>query len=195
MNSYKRIGQTLSTDSGGIDVGRSFLAHFQVPAASAVAASAVAIHAAIALTASAQAIIAAITNPAAPRNVTVTGNASGIAGDVVIKGTNYAGEAITETIALSGTSTVAGNKAFKTVAEIDLPIKTNASGDTVSVGIGSKLGLPYKLAHNTVLMACLDNVKEGTAPTVTTDSANIDNNTITLSTALSGKVVDSYLIV
>lgn len=189
-----KFGQTIQTDADGVSCDQVFLAHFQVQAADATAPAAASLLAATGLTTATQAVITAITSPAAPRNVSITGNAAGIAGDVVVKGTNYAGEAITETIALSGTTTVVGNKAFKTVTEIDLPIKTNASGDTVSVGIGAKLGLPYKLAHNTVIKTFLDNVAEGTAPTVTADAANIEGNTIALATALSGKIIDSYLL-
>jgi hypothetical protein len=192
---YDRSGQFVTSDAPGIGVSRSFIAHFQVAAANAIAASATAVHAAVTLTAAAQTIITAITSPAAPRNVTITGNAAGIAGNIVITGTNYAGEAISEAITLSGTSTVAGSKAFNAITEIDLPAQTNTSGDTVSVGLGSALGLPYKLAHNAVLAAYLDNTKESTAPTVAVSASALESNTITLVTALSGKVVDAYLIV
>lgn len=191
---FKR-GQTIQTDAKGVSVDRFFGAHIPISAANAVAASATAVHAAVALTASAQTITTAITSPAAPRNVSVTGNASGIAGNVVVTGTNYNGDTITETIALSGASTVAGTKAFASVTSIALPAKTNTSGDTVSVGIGSVLGLPYKLAHNTVIAVFLDNAKEGTAPTVTTSTTALESNTISLSSSLSGKAVDIYLLV
>jgi len=188
-------GQTIRTDAIGLAVDRAFQAHFQASAANAIAPSATAILAATALTDAVQTIIANITNPAIPRNVSITGNAAGITGNVTVKGTNYVDAAISEVIALNGTATVPGNKAFKTITEIDLPVETHVGTDTVSVGIGSKLGLPYLLTHNTVLFAFLDNAKEGTAPTVTVDAANIENNTLTLSTALSGKVVDAYLLV
>lgn len=189
------MGQSLSTDAAEVSADEAFIAHFQVSAANAVAASAAAVLDATALTDAVQAIKTNITSPAAPRNVSVTGNAAGITGNVTVKGTNYAGDAISETIALSGTDTVAGNMAFATVTEIDLPVQTHVGTDTVSVGIGSKLGLPYMLAHNTVLAAYLDNAKEGTAPTVAVDAAAIENNTVTLNSALAGKVVDVYLMV
>lgn len=191
---YNR-GQRLTTDAKGISADYAFLSHINIPAAAAVAAAAAAVLAAKALTTAAQTITAAITSPTVPRNVSITGSAAGIAGNVVITGTNYNGDTITETIALSGTSTVAGSKAFATITEIDLPVKTNSSGDTVSVGLGSAFGLPYKLAHNTVLAAYLDNTKESTTPTVAVSVSALESNTITLATALSGKVVDAYLIV
>jgi hypothetical protein len=198
MNYYPynpNIGQTIQTNCKGINVDQSFLAHFQVSAATAVAGSNTAVLAATALTAATQAVTANITNPAVPRNIKIIGNAAGIAGNVVIKGTNYNGDVITETIVLNGITAVEGSKAFKTVTEIDLPIETHAGTDTVSVGFGEKLGLPYKLSHNTVLLAYLDNAKEATAPTVAVDSAILENNTIKLNSTLAGKVVDAYLIV
>jgi len=67
--------------------------------------------------------------------------------------------------------------------------------DIVSVGFNDKLGLPYKLAHNTVRDAFLNNVKEGTTPTVTVSTTAIESNTIDLNSALDGHVVDVYLYV
>lgn len=189
------LGQKIQTHANKIYADEAFLAHLQISAADAVAASTIAVLAATSLAAATQAVITNITNPAVPRNIKIVGNAAGIAGNVVIKGTNYNGDAITETIALNGITAVEGSKAFKTIMEIDLPIETHAGTDTASVGFGEKLGVPYKLAHNTVLSAFLDNTKEGTLPTVTVDSANLENNTLKLNSALAGKVVDVYLIV
>lgn len=190
-----KMGQKIQTNADGVEADRAFLAHFQVAAADAAAASATAIHAAITLTDAAQAITTGITNPAVPRSVTVKGNAAGITGNVVITGTNAAGEVITETIALNAANAVEGNKAFATITKIDLPAETNTGTDTVSIGTGTKLGLPWLLAHNTVLAAFLDNAKEGTAPTVTVSTTAIESNTIKLNSALTAKVVDAYLIV
>jgi hypothetical protein len=89
------------------------------------AASATAVHAAANLAADAQDVASNITNPDIPRIVTVKGNVSGIAGNVVITGTNIAGAAKTDTIALNGTSEVLGVKAFKTVTNINLPARTH----------------------------------------------------------------------
>lgn len=196
MQSFNhRMGQKIRTDAAGKSIDRGFIAHFQVAATDAVATSNTAVLAATALTTATQAIVEDITNPAVPRNLIVKGNASGITGDVVIEGTNIEGGIITETIALNGATAVEGNKAFATVTEINLPVEVNAGTDTVSVGFGNKLGLPYKLVHNTVLAAYLDNAKEGTAPTVTVSAAALESNTLKLNSALNGKVVDAYLIV
>lgn len=190
-----KMGQRIQTNVPGVACDRSFLAHFQVSAAAAAAASDTGVHAAIALTAATQAITTAITNPAAPRNIRIKGNAAGIVGNVVITGTNYAGAVITETIALNGVTAVDGAKAFKTVTQIGLPVESHVGTDTVSVGWGDKLGLPYLLAHNTVLETYLNNVKEATAPAVTVSTTALESNTIDLNSALAGTVVDAYLIV
>lgn len=191
---YNPARVNIKTDAG-VDIDMAHLAHLQVAAADAVAASADGVLEATALTDEAQDITAGLTSPAVPRNLSVTGNASGITGDVVVTGTNWLGEEITETIALNGASTVLGNKAFRTVTEVSLPVETHEGTDTVSVGWGDKLGLPYLLAHNTVLAAYLNNVKEGTAPTVAVSATAIESNTVDLNSALNGSVVDVYLIV
>lgn len=190
-----KTNSKVKSDVSGLKITGSSIVHFQIGGTCAVAASNTSILSATTLTAAIQAIISNITNPAVPRNIKIIGNAAGIVGNIVIKGTNYNNESITETIALNGTTAVEGNKAFKTVTEIDLPIKTNASGDTVSVGFGEKLGLPYKLPHNTILAACFDNIKEATAPTVATSATVLESNTIDLNSSLNGKIVDVYLIV
>lgn len=184
--------QKLKTDSAPVD--QAFTAHVQISAAKAVAPDSDGIHASVTLTASAQTITTGITSPAASRNITVTGSAAGIEGNVTVTGTNYANDTITEAIALNGTSTVAGTKAFKTVTSIALPTKTNTSGDAVTVGFGSAFGLPFKLARNTIISAYLDNTKESTLPTVTVSASALESNTFTLSSSLAGKAVDAYFI-
>lgn len=72
---------------------------------------------------------------------------------------------------------------------------TGVPYDKISVGWGDKLGLPYMLAHNTVLAAYLNNTKESNSPTVTVDADEIEKNTIDLHSTLNGKAVDIYLIV
>jgi hypothetical protein len=156
---------------------------------SPAAASATAVLAATALpTSGTTTVTTGITNPDVPRNVTITGNAVGITGNVVVTGTNKSGQTITETIAASGTATVAGNKAFKTVTSVQLPTR-NAGGDTISIGTGTKLGLSRKLTENTVLFAFLNGVKEGTAPTVAVSGTALESNTVILNSTLNGTAV------
>lgn len=297
------LGQIIQTDVPGFHVDRAFLArcHWEDPAA----ASGDAIKT-ITLGAAAQTITTGITNPDYPRALAVDGNVAGIAGNVVIAGTNYAGEAITDTIALDGTTSKPGTKAFKTVTSITVPAQTNTpvqqvetativgtvtkegtatvtvtsalyaepvvmhvavavnddasavaekirayiepiledeftvsgegasvvltavapaanddtlniaytngtcegltpdasstdttpgvADDQVSVGTTDALGLPYKLAHNTVQAAYLDNTKDA-GPTVAVSATTLELNTVDLNSALNGKAVDVYLFV
>lgn len=132
--------------------------------------------------------------PDVPRNVTVKGNDANVTGDVVVEGTNSGGETITETIALNGSTLVAGNKAFATVTEITLPPYDTANTERVRVGLGTKLGLPVKLSRNTVLFAFLDGAREGTAPTIAFSATALESNTATLNSALDGSdvIIDLY---
>ena len=311
---HKR-GQKIQTNVNGHAVDRAFLAHLQVAADDAPAASAAGVMAATALGAEAQAgIIAGLSNPAVPRGLSIVANVSGITGNVKIYGTNYAGAAITETLALNAATPVLGAKAFRSVTKVDLPVqvhtpvlqvetataagtitlagrakctitaagmpgspwhvpfdvelgdgaaeiaaalraalgadeivpvyftvsgtgasvvltaKVPAANDTtlniaiadgegegacegvtpaassanttagvpydiVTIGWSDILGLPYLLAHNTVLAAYLNHVKEGTAPTVTVSATAIESNAVKLASALDGTAVDVYLIV
>ena len=306
-----RLEQEIQTDVTGVTADRAFVAH--VNWADPAAATSDAIKT-ITLGAAAQTITTGITNPDYPRALAVAGNAAGIAGNVVIAGTNYAGEAITDTIALDGTTSKPGTKAFKTVTSITVPAQTHTpaqqvetativgtitkegtatvtvtsalyeepvvmhvpvavdddasavaekirayigpiladeftvsgegasvvltavapaandatlniavtngtaeapyggcegltpaetsdnttpgvAADIVTIGTTDILGLPYKLAHNTVLEAYLNNAKQAVAPTVTVSATALESNTVDLATALNGNAVDVYLIV
>ena len=58
-----------------------------------------------------------------------------------ISGRDYLGQAMKESITLSGTGVIAGLKAFKYVDSI--AIATGAASDTVDVGWADLLGIPY----------------------------------------------------
>lgn len=134
-----------------------------------------------------------LADPDVPRNVTVTGDDAGISGDVVVEGTDLAGEEISETIALSGTSTVAGDKAFKTVTKVTLPQRQSA-GDNVRVGVGAKLGLHEPLERDTIAAAYHDGNRETLSDvTVAVDGDNLAENTIDLDSTLNeSEVVVEY---
>lgn len=138
--------------------------------------SATATKAAFTLTSSAQTgITAGITNPDVPRIVSVKGNASGITGNVVIYGTNINDEVISDTIALSGSSEVAGAKAFKTVTSIDFPAETHAGTDTVSIGRGVKVGFPTIISNTGFVIA-------------KNFDGSVDAGTVTASTTVEGSI-------
>lgn len=123
-----------------------------------------------------------ITNPDFPRNITVVGNQATCAGNLVVAGTNIREEAITETLAINGTTPVVGNKAFKTVTSITIPTR-GAAGDQVSCGIGVKIGLDRMMAGNEVILATVDGVFETTRPTVAASATAIESNTVLTNTA------------
>ena len=122
-----KMGQRIRSDIPGVALDRSFLAHFHIDAADAVAADPAGILPLTKLGADAKSIEDGFTQPAVPRNVTVVASAASVAGTVKIHGTNFAGESIDETIALNATATTveAGDKAFKTITKVDLPAQTN----------------------------------------------------------------------
>jgi hypothetical protein len=120
---HKR-GQRIQTNVPGVAVDRAFLAHFQVLAEDAVAADSDGV-ALITLDAEAQTVTTGFNDPAVPRTLSIVSNKANGAGDVKITGLNYADEAITETLALNGTTARKGAKAFKKITKIELPAQTN----------------------------------------------------------------------
>jgi hypothetical protein len=131
---------TIKSDAR-VTIDRAFLAHYNIPAASAAAESDTAVMALTALGAEVASITTGFTNPAVPRNVKVDGSAANITGNVKVYGTNFAGEAIDETIALNGTTAKAGNLAFASIAKVDLPAQTNTPAKqkaTVAVTQGAQ---------------------------------------------------------
>lgn len=135
VKSSNPLLKKLDTDAG-TKIDRAYLAHLEVPAAKAPAASSTGVLAATNLGAEAQTITTGITNPAVPRNLRIVGNVDGITGKVKITGTNYAGKVITEEIQANGTTAVDGSLAFKTVTKIELPIQNHtpaAQTETIEV--------------------------------------------------------------
>lgn len=199
-----RIGvqpkNTFIKTDGLTDVDRGYIAHIEVSAAAAVVASTTGILAAVTSTASPSIITTGFTQPAYARNITAT--AGGTAADikaiqVIVEGTNMDNEVITETLpafTVDTAGTVSGTKAFRTITKVTIPAH-DGTGATTAIGFGEVLGIPYKLPHNTVLLAYHNNVREGTLPTVTTSATVLESNTFDLNTALNGSKVDVYLVV
>lgn len=75
------------------------------------------------------------------RNLTATGNAS-TDQVVTVTGRDYLGQPMKENFTLSGTSVIAGKKAFKWVDRVDVTVGTG--GTTLDLGWGDVLGLPYR---------------------------------------------------
>jgi hypothetical protein len=165
---------------------------------SPAAASTTAVHAAVTDNGSAQTVTTAITNPDVCRNVTATAGGTGAnitAVQVIVAGTDFDGNAITETLPAFTSATpgtVTGSKAFATVTSITIP--ANGTGVTTAIGTGTKLGLPRRATTDQVLNVYLNNVREATRPTVTVDGTNLEKNTVTLNSSLNGNpvIVDFY---
>lgn len=191
----------VQTDVEGISADQAFISHVSWTAIQAVAASATGVHAAITASGTDPVVTTtAFTAPPCPRNITAT--AGGTAGSikavsVIVEGTNFSDQVITETLPAFTVDTagiVTGSKAFKTVTKVTIPAMDGA-GATVAIGFGDKLGLPHRSPMNTVLFASLDGVREATPPTVAASATAIESNTIDLDSALNGKVVEAYLVV
>jgi hypothetical protein len=110
-------------------------------AATATVASIVTLTAADLLTAGKNELLAR------PRNITFTtagGTAADAPANAVIVGTDINGDALTETVTLAQTATIAeGVKAFRTITTITYPAADGA-GATVAIGYGNKFGLRRK---------------------------------------------------
>jgi hypothetical protein len=103
------------------------------------------IRVAVDLTSTEQSITTLLNDPDVYRVLSVTGNESDMDQDVFIIGTDWAGNAITDKITLSGTTTVAGVKPFKTVTKLIVPAEKDAD-ETVKVGTTLELGLYFPIA-------------------------------------------------
>ena len=158
-------------------------------ATQAVLGNGTAIRAAVADNGATQTLTTAITQPNYARNLTVL--PSGTAGNVtavtvIINGTDMQNQPISESFLLTAgalTQTV-GKRAFKTVTSIVQPAV--GSGVSLAYGTGNVIGMAGYLYGNTVLFAFLAGVKETTAPTVTTSTTSLSNNTFTLNSSLNG---------
>lgn len=100
-----------------------------------------------------------------PRNLQLV--AAAAATNVVrVTGKDQYGEPLSEDFTLTGTTAVAGNKAFKSVSQV---VIQPGAATTLSIGSGEKLGLPYRLSliTDTVGGLRVDNVLNATAVFVT----------------------------
>lgn len=141
-----------------------------------------------------------ITKPAVPRNITATsGGTSGDIGavQVTVTGTNYKGEAISETLPVftaNSATTVSGAKAFKTVTSISIPAH-DGLGATTAIGWGDIFGLPYLLEADEQVIAKLFD-KATDAGTITPDADEIEKNVFAVAGTPNGaKDIDLYILV
>jgi hypothetical protein len=110
---------------------------------------------AVTLGAATQTITTFAHQPDFPRVLTIKGSQATLATNVAITGTDFADATITDTIQLNDANSVSGTKAFKTVTSILFPIKTNGSGDTVSIGVADKIGFPIAIPYSYLFFEAL----------------------------------------
>lgn len=141
-----------------------------------------------------------------PRNVTaaVSHGSSVVAMTILVSGFDVNKNALSEllTIAATGTSqTAAGLKAFKYIKSFAIVSAGNATTNTLNVGFGDVLGLPYILAEKSdLLQTWFNQVVEATVPTVvvadatavTTTTGDI-RGTIDLNSASNGSAVRVWM--
>lgn len=138
--------------------------------------------------------------PDVPRNITVTQtavDAEDTNGTIVIVGTDIAGNVITETITPNAGVTVAGAKAFKTVTSVTgVGWIIGGGNDTITVGVGSLIGLPMTLTADALVFAgVLNGTREATLPVLTKSSTVLDLNTVDFTSAWAGTAATVYVMV
>lgn len=185
-----RFAGLLSTDVYGITAGESRCAHIQLSATQGVAADTDGLLDGTELGAEASTVTTFLNAMPYSRNVTMVCSDTQT-GDAVVTGTNIADQVISETFTLTSATPVVGALAFKTITSIALPAKVGS--ETIDIGWGDKIGLPFMSATKPCGVAFLDKAFETTAPTFTADADELEKNTIDLNSNLNGKVVDIYL--
>ncbi|MEI7772411.1 MAG: hypothetical protein WCI67_20655 [Chloroflexales bacterium] len=128
-------------------------------------------------------LTANLTQPDVPRALLVKGNASTVAGTVLIEGTDTNGIPQSEVLALNGSAAVVGTKAFARVRRITLPPRA-AGGNTVSVGTGNALGLWHALNADVRLVTTFDGLPD--LGVLTCDPSAVSKNLFTPAGVLDG---------
>jgi hypothetical protein len=146
----KDFGQIIKTDVNKKSTDRGFIAHLELDGDDIPANNNNGVLALTDLGTATTKVEEGFEEIAYPRNLSIVGSASNISGNVVVKGTNIAGEEITETIALNGITGVAGNKAFASVYEVTLPIRTNTP--TKQVETLTVVGTATEKANETIIV-------------------------------------------
>lgn len=129
--------------------------------------------------------------PDVARNIVITpgGTTANVgAGTAVVSGTNVFGKSISEnfTISAAQSSASTGSKAFKTVTSVVFPATTGASV-TISVGTGSKLGMPRCLNHaGEYVFSEFAGAYDSTRGTMAVNATAVESNTFIPNSSLDG---------
>jgi hypothetical protein len=140
----------------------------------------------LATTATADTVLHTLATPIVldvPRNVQVVSSTTDTTQSITVRGLDEYGVAMSETLALNGTTPVLGLKAFKQVNSYQANI---AMAGTLSIGSGAKLGLPYYLPPQTGTGVgnILKESQDGATPTAGTFVGGVQ----TKATATTGDV-------
>lgn len=135
-----------------------------------------------------------VAQPDLPRSITITpaGTTADVAScSVVVSGTNFYGESISESFAFAANaSTVTvGSKAFKTVSSVLFPAACEDTpfGATWSVGYGEKLGLKRCMGQaGDAILSTVAGVFESTRATVAVNATAIESNTADFNGTMDG---------
>lgn len=141
------------------------------------------------------------------RNVTAaaTHASSVVAMTITITGYDSYLQKMVETLSIAATGTsqsAAGKKAFKYISSIAITSAGNATTNTLNMGWGNVLGLPFRLDKKSDLMqAWFNDVLETTAPTIvlavtSTPTATTGDvrGTVLLNSALNGSIVEMFIV-
>jgi hypothetical protein len=147
-----------------------------------------------ATSAAAATVTSFVAQPDVPRNLVITpgGTTTDVEEcNVVVTGTNFFGQSITETFAFAAnaSSATTGSKAFKTVTSIAFPANCESGGfaATWSVGYGEKLGLKRCMdsaGHS--VMSTVGGAYESTRATMAADADEIEKNTADFNGTMNG---------
>lgn len=127
---------------------------------------------------SAQQATTFLAQPDVPRNLTATGTA-GSNHVVTVTGRDQYRDVVVEQLTLSGTNVITGLKAFAEITQVDVAV--GAAGDTFDLGIGSRLGLPYRVDNRSGFIAGIEdnNIKiVGEGVQITDNSGGTASDTI-----------------
>ena len=125
---------------------------------------------------------------ACPQLVEIKGVGATLAGDVVVVGEDFAGNALSETIALNAAAAVPSVNAFKSIDYFIVPLRVAAS-DSVSLGTVKAVGIPWVDAK--VVLALLDGSTDAGS---VTSNADVSKCVYTISGSPNGtKKLDLFL--
>lgn len=97
-------------------------------------------------------VVVPTAQPDVPRQLTITGSASGMNTPVLFEGEDFSQNVIRETVTASGTTTPVSANAFASVS-FAIVGPRHAAGDTLTVGTGAKVGVPYIIGEAAALTA------------------------------------------